>query len=165
MGKKLINEPKKCVEDCLRGLVCVNPGLRLLEGHNVIVRADIEDIKKAGKVTLVSGGGSGHEPTHAGENTVPSFLSTIISYFYFVICFGCEMISEYRIKVLSNCSFLGFVGSGMLSAAVAGAVFTSPPPSSILAAIRAVGKGNPGEFSRKIVLIKDNEICHGTVFE
>ncbi len=33
----------------------------------------------------------------------------------------------------------------MLSAAVAGAVFTSPPPSSILAAIRAVSKGNPGQ--------------------
>ena len=38
----------------------------------------------------------------------------------------------------------GFIGCGMLSAAVAGAVFTSPPPSSILAAIRAVGEGNPG---------------------
>ena len=74
MGKKLINEPKKCVEDCLQGLVCVNPGLRLLEGHNVVVRADIEDMKKAGKVTLVSGGGSGHEPTHAGENTLHHFF-------------------------------------------------------------------------------------------
>ena len=38
----------------------------------------------------------------------------------------------------------GFIGYGMLSAAVAGAVFTSPPPSSILAAIRAVGEGSPG---------------------
>ena len=42
----------------------------------------------------------------------------------------------------------------MLSAAVAGAVFTSPPPSSILAAIRAVGKGNPGQFSKENVLTK-----------
>nr|KAG5703502.1 hypothetical protein BaRGS_020136 [Batillaria attramentaria] len=37
----------------------------------------------------------------------------------------------------------GYIGPGMLSAAVAGAVFTSPPPGSILAAIRAIGKGNP----------------------
>ena len=66
MAKKLINDAKQCVEDCLQGLVGVNPGLRLLEGHNVVVRADIEDVRKAGKVTLVSGGGSGHEPTHAG---------------------------------------------------------------------------------------------------
>jgi hypothetical protein len=44
----------------------------------------------------------------------------------------------------------GFVGPGMLSAAVAGAVFTSPPPASILAAIRAIGTDNPGmEFDFK----------------
>ena len=41
----------------------------------------------------------------------------------------------------------GFIGCGMLSAAVAGAVFTSPPPSSILAAIRAVGEGNVGKIA------------------
>ena len=69
MGKKLINEPEHCVEDSLKGLVCINPGLRLLDGHNVVVREDIEDVKDAGKVTLVSGGGSGHEPTHAGQFT------------------------------------------------------------------------------------------------
>lgn len=42
-------------------------------------------------------------------------------------------------------SFAGYVGPGMLSAAVAGAVFTSPPPASILAAIRAIGSNNPGK--------------------
>ncbi len=67
MGKKLINDPGRCVEECLQGLVMLNPGLRLLQGHNVVVRADIDDVKRAGKVTLVSGGGSGHEPTHAGR--------------------------------------------------------------------------------------------------
>ena len=41
----------------------------------------------------------------------------------------------------------GFVGSGMLSGAIAGSVFTSPPPSSILAAIRKVGLGNSGKIS------------------
>ncbi len=60
--------------------------------------------------------------------------------------------SNDNVKFKSPHSFLlfhifsGFIGPGMLSAAVAGAVFTSPPPSSILAAIRAVGKGNPGMF-------------------
>ena len=49
------------------------------------------------QVTLLSGGGSGHEPAHAG-----------------------------------------YVGPGMLTAAVAGAFFASPPPGSILAALRAI---------------------------
>ena len=50
--------------------------------------------------------------------------------------------------IYSKCLYMlyeGFIGSGMLSAAVAGAVFTSPSPSSILAAIRAVGKDNTGK--------------------
>ena len=65
-GKHLINELTDCVRDSLEGLVAVNPGLQLLEGHNVILRRDIDDIKTEGKVTLISGGGSGHEPAHAG---------------------------------------------------------------------------------------------------
>ena len=52
------------------------------------------------QVTLLSGGGSGHEPAHAG-----------------------------------------YVGHGMLSVAVAGAVFASPSPASILAALRAISPG------------------------
>ena len=63
MSKKLINSPEQVVEDCLQGLTAVNPGLRILQGHRVIVRADVP----GDKVTLVSGGGSGHEPAHAGE--------------------------------------------------------------------------------------------------
>ena len=39
----------------------------------------------------------------------------------------------------------GYIGEGMLSAAVAGAVFTSPPPGSILAAVRAIGANNKGK--------------------
>ncbi|CAH1792414.1 unnamed protein product [Owenia fusiformis] len=101
-GKKLINTVERCVDENLEGLVMVNPGLRLVKGHRVIVRADIEEYKAAGKVGLISGGGSGHEPGHAG-----------------------------------------YVGPGMLTASIAGSVFTSPPPGDILAAIRAAGKGNP----------------------
>ncbi|XP_003388110.2 PREDICTED: triokinase/FMN cyclase-like, partial [Amphimedon queenslandica] len=97
MSKKLINSPDRAVDESLHGLVSVHPGLRLLSGHRVVLRADIEDLIKTGKVTLLSGGGSGHEPAHAG-----------------------------------------FVGKGMLSCAVAGAVFASPPTDSILAALKAI---------------------------
>jgi dihydroxyacetone kinase-like protein len=62
--KKVINVPEKVVEDMLQGIVKAHPQyVRRLEGFNVLVRA------KApinGKVALVSGGGSGHEPSHGG---------------------------------------------------------------------------------------------------
>ncbi|XP_039611079.1 triokinase/FMN cyclase isoform X1 [Polypterus senegalus] len=93
--KKLLNSVEGCVDDALLGLVTSHPGLSLLQGHHVVLRSDLHALK--GKVALLSGGGSGHEPAHAG-----------------------------------------YVGQGMLSGVVAGAVFTSPPPGSILAAIRAL---------------------------
>lgn len=65
-SKKLINSVDSCVDEALEGLVIVNPGLRVLQGHRVVVRHDIEDVIKEGKVTLLCGGGSGHEPAHAG---------------------------------------------------------------------------------------------------
>ncbi|KAL5008640.1 hypothetical protein ScPMuIL_014221 [Solemya velum] len=101
--KKLINDVEKCVDDSMEGLVMVNPGLRLVRGHRIIIRSDIEQLKKIEKVAVICGGGSGHEPAYGG-----------------------------------------FVGEGMLSASVSGAVFASPPPNHILTAIRAVAKGNPG---------------------
>ena len=98
MSKKLVNNPDEAVVEALLGLVAANPHLRLLEGHRVVIRADVEDaVKSSSKVALICGGGSGHEPAHAG-----------------------------------------FVGRGMLTAAVAGLVFASPPTSSIVAAIKAV---------------------------
>ncbi|XP_048736660.2 triokinase/FMN cyclase-like [Ostrea edulis] len=108
-SKKLINSVDRCVDEALEGLVYVNPGLQVLQGHRVVVRSDVQDVVKAGKVTLLCGGGSGHEPAHAG-----------------------------------------YIGSGMLSAAVAGAVFTSPPPSSILAALRSITK--PGAAGSLIIV-------------
>lgn len=102
-SKKLINDPSGAVDEALEGLVASNPGLKLLKGHRVIIREDFEKVKNAGRVALISGGGSGHEPSHAG-----------------------------------------FVGRGMLTAAVAGSVFASPPTKSVLAAIRAVGQSNSG---------------------
>ncbi|XP_055669342.1 triokinase/FMN cyclase isoform X1 [Falco peregrinus] len=93
--KKLVNSVASCADDALAGLVACNPGLRLLQGHRVVLRADLVAIQ--GRVALLSGGGSGHEPAHAG-----------------------------------------YIGKGMLTGVVAGAVFTSPAVGSILAAIRVV---------------------------
>ncbi|XP_007579002.1 triokinase/FMN cyclase [Poecilia formosa] len=90
--KKLINSVDCCVDEALCGLVRASGGLALLKGHRVVLRSDLDSLK--GKVGLLSGGGSGHEPAHGG-----------------------------------------YIGAGMLSAAVAGGVFASPPPASILAAI------------------------------
>ena len=50
MSKKLINDPERVVDESLTGLVSVNSGLKLLEGHRVVLRADVQDIVKQGKV-------------------------------------------------------------------------------------------------------------------
>ncbi len=96
--KKLINLPEQVVKEMLAGMEAAYPDyIRLLPELNVVVRTDAPI---QGQVGLVSGGGSGHEPTHGG-----------------------------------------FVGKGMLSAACAGDVFTSPTPDQILAAIKEVDGG------------------------
>ena len=99
--KKLINRPETVVDDMVQGLVAMYPNLAVLSEYSVLIRADAEQVRNS-QVAIISGGGSGHEPAHAG-----------------------------------------YVGAGMLSAAVAGEVFTSPPAASVLAAIKAVG-GKPG---------------------
>ena len=92
--KKLINKVDDVEREMIEGLAKAAPKkLRKLDEGNIIVRTP----KKEGKVALVSGGGSGHEPAHAG-----------------------------------------YVGSGMLDCAVAGAVFTSPTPDQIYEGIKAV---------------------------
>ncbi|PTL75297.1 dihydroxyacetone kinase subunit DhaL [Vitiosangium sp. GDMCC 1.1324] len=95
--KKLVNAPRSVVGEMLEGLVSLSPGLALLEGEAVVVRADIPADVHQREVAILSGGGSGHEPAHAG-----------------------------------------YVGAGMLHAAVSGDVFTSPSTDAVLAAIRAV---------------------------
>lgn len=99
--KKVLNAPERAVEEMLRGMELAHGGesglIRRLPGHTVAVRADAP---VSGKVALVSGGGSGHEPAHAG-----------------------------------------YVGPGMLDAACAGEVFTSPSPEPILEATKAVDGG------------------------
>ncbi|HEY6434453.1 MAG TPA: dihydroxyacetone kinase subunit DhaK, partial [Acetobacteraceae bacterium] len=93
--KKLINDPRRVVREMLEGLADLYPGLALLANEDVIVRADLP-APAARQVAVLSGGGSGHEPAHAG-----------------------------------------YVGPGMLTAAIAGDVFTSPSVDAVLAAIRA----------------------------
>jgi len=95
--KKLINEVDNVVDEMLEGMVAACPKyVKRLPGLEVLVRAGGSE----GKVALVSGGGSGHEPAHGG-----------------------------------------FVGKGMLDAAVAGAVFTSPTPDQVYEAIKAANGG------------------------
>ena len=61
--KKLINGIDNIVDEMLDGLACAYPQhLRRLEGFDVVVRSN----GSKGKVALVSGGGSGHEPAHGG---------------------------------------------------------------------------------------------------
>lgn len=85
----------------LEGLLASHAGLARLSGHSVLLRSDAGP-ERDSQVALISGGGSGHEPAHAG-----------------------------------------YIGAGMLSAAVLGEVFTSPSTDSVVAAIRAVSR-QPG---------------------
>ncbi|XP_051049901.1 triokinase/FMN cyclase [Phodopus roborovskii] len=63
-SKKLVNSVEECANDALAGIVASNPNLQLLQGHRVALRSDLDSLK--GRVALLSGGGSGHEPAHAG---------------------------------------------------------------------------------------------------
>ncbi len=96
--KKLINSPELAVRESLDGLAQAHHDLLSVDLELLTVRR--KDAPVSGKVGIVSGGGSGHEPLHTG-----------------------------------------FVGPGMLDAACAGEIFTSPVPDQMLAATRAVDGG------------------------
>lgn len=95
--KKIMNDPNKIVDEMIEGMIIAHSQLIQRVPETGIIQRKTE---KTGKVGIVSGGGSGHEPAHAG-----------------------------------------FVGEGMLSAAVCGAVFTSPTPDQILEAIKVADEG------------------------
>uniref|UniRef100_UPI00358F85F4 triokinase/FMN cyclase n=1 Tax=Myxine glutinosa TaxID=7769 RepID=UPI00358F85F4 len=97
VSKKLVNDAGACATEALQGMAAVTPATQILAGHRVLLRADLHAV--CGHVALLTGGGSGHEPAHAG-----------------------------------------YIGPGMLTGVIAGDVFTSPPPRSILAAIQAVAR-------------------------
>lgn len=93
--KKIINDGNNVVPEMLSGMAIANPQLVYHDEYMVISRRD-----KTAKVGIVTGGGSGHEPAHAG-----------------------------------------YVGMGMLDAAVCGNVFSSPSPERILHGIREANTG------------------------
>jgi len=95
--KKLINDPADVISEALRGMAIAHQELRVDHTNRIIYRGDAP---VTGKVGLISGGGSGHEPLHGG-----------------------------------------FVGRGMLDAACAGEVFTSPVPDQMLEATKNVDGG------------------------
>ncbi len=61
--KKLINDPADVVSEALLGIEAAHPDLRVDHVHKIIYRGDAP---RPGKVGLISGGGSGHEPLHGG---------------------------------------------------------------------------------------------------
>jgi len=63
-GKKLINQPDEAVDESLSGLVASRHNLSLIEGRRVVVVNPLTDVK--GRVAVICGGGSGHEPAFAG---------------------------------------------------------------------------------------------------
>ncbi|MCE9677039.1 dihydroxyacetone kinase subunit DhaK [Paraclostridium bifermentans] len=89
--KKIINKPETVVMEMCNGIAMAHPELEFLKKYKVIKKKNINK----NKVSLISGGGSGHEPAHAG-----------------------------------------FVGKGMLDAAVCGDVFASPSQIQIYNAIK-----------------------------
>lgn len=95
--KKLINDPGTVLADSLTGVAAAHPELKVDHVNRIIYRGTPT---KAGKVALISGGGSGHEPLHGG-----------------------------------------FVGLGMLDAACAGEVFTSPTPDQMQEATKVADSG------------------------
>jgi phosphoenolpyruvate---glycerone phosphotransferase subunit DhaK len=95
--KKLINTPDSVLADALAGVEAAHPELRVDHVNRIIYRGEPT---RAGKVALISGGGSGHEPLHGG-----------------------------------------FVGVGMLDAACAGEIFTSPTPDQMQEATKVVDAG------------------------
>ena len=63
--KKFINRPQDVVEEMLQGLIVLHPGCVRLPGHKALIRAGAEQTRGT-QVAILSGGGSGHEPAHAG---------------------------------------------------------------------------------------------------
>src|SRR4051794_16064319 len=75
--KKLINDPADVVPEMLRGFALTNPGIALL-GDGVVVRVDAAELRDRGQVALISGGGAGHEPAHAGY-VGPGMLTAVVT--------------------------------------------------------------------------------------
>jgi dihydroxyacetone kinase len=75
--KKLVNDPRHVVREMLEGVCDLQPGLALLADYDVVVRADLPSPERRA-VAVISGGGSGHEPAHAGY-VGPALLAAAIA--------------------------------------------------------------------------------------
>jgi len=129
--KKIINEPENVVNEMCEGIIAAYPDLELISKYKVIKRKHINN----DKVTLISGGGSGHEPAHAG-----------------------------------------FVGKGMLDAAVCGDVFASPSTIQVYNAILSTKSkkgtlliiknysGDRMNFDAAAEMAKDDDILLDSVY-
>lgn len=89
--KKIINKPETVVIEMCNGMAMAHPELEFLQKYKILKKKEINK----NKVSLISGGGSGHEPAHAG-----------------------------------------FIGKGMLDAAVCGDIFASPSQIQIYQSIK-----------------------------
>ena len=64
---QLLNAPADCVEEMVQGILACHHDLVRLGTHHVLLRRDFRaQVRDAGRVAVLSGGGSGHEPAHAG---------------------------------------------------------------------------------------------------
>ncbi|KAJ1848971.1 Dihydroxyacetone kinase 2 [Coemansia sp. RSA 2703] len=131
-GKHFVSDPKTLVKNSLCGLAIANPHLSFDEQQKVTYTKDLAELRTK-QVTLFCGGGSGHEPAHAG-----------------------------------------FVGHGMLTAAVSGHVFASPTSSQVLSCLRRVYSEEHGtlvviknytgdvlNFGRAVERFKSERVNHG----
>lgn len=91
--QKIINRPETVVMEMCNGIANAHPDLEFIQKYKIVKKKEINK----NKVSLVSGGGSGHEPAHAG-----------------------------------------YVGKGMLDAAVCGDVFASPSQVQVYQALKAI---------------------------
>ncbi|KAL3786146.1 hypothetical protein HJC23_010720, partial [Cyclotella cryptica] len=117
--QRFINDPSKAVDEFITGLLLQYPNhLRKLANHHVLLHSSFACSSSShpnkSRVSLLSGGGSGHEPSHAG-----------------------------------------YIGHNMLSGAILGGIFASPPVSSILAAIRAVTLPNAEGGMGCLLIVKN----------
>jgi dihydroxyacetone kinase len=75
--KKFINRPEDVVEEMMQGLAVLYPSSARLLGHKVMVRADAEQAHVR-QVAVIAGGGSGHEPAHAGYIGIGMLSSAVV---------------------------------------------------------------------------------------
>ena len=61
--KKIINKPEMVVKEMCRGIALAHPEMEYIDRYKIIKKETINNKK----VSLISGGGSGHEPAHAGN--------------------------------------------------------------------------------------------------